>query len=233
MVPLMVELLKIRQHQAHGTSLVAVAFTGLTGAIAYGLEGSVDIFAALALGLTSIVTVRAGAKFTETLPEWRLKRYFGLFLIFVALLLLLKPQIPTTNITATLWSKTLVLLFTGALTGFLSGMMGVGGGTVVVPAMVLLIGLSQHTAQGTSLLVMVLTGAVGAWTHWKLGHVVSGIVPSLIVGVLLGTPAGARFAHFLPENQLRLVFAVFLTIMGIRYLLTRPTGKREAKQSGA
>lgn len=227
MVPLMVELLKIRQHQAHGTSLIAIAFTGLTGAIAYGLEGSVDIFAALALGLTSIVTVRAGAKFTETLPEWRLKRYFGLFLIFVAFLLLLKPQIPTTNIATTLWSKTLVLLFTGALTGFLSGTMGVGGGLLMVPAMVLLLGLSQHTAQGTSLLVIVLTGAVGAWTHWKLGHVVSGIVPPLIIGVLLGTPAGVRFAHFLPENQLRLVFVVFLTIMGIRYLLTRPTGKRK------
>lgn len=233
MVPLMVELLKIRQHQAHGTSLVAIAFTGLTGAVAYGLEGSVDIFAASALGLTSIVTVRAGAKFTETLPEWKLKRYFGFFLVFVALLLLLKPQIPTTNIAATLWSKTLVLLLTGAFTGFLSGMMGVGGGLIVVPAMVLLVGLSQHTAQGTSLLVIVLTGAVGAWTHWKLGHVVLGIVPSLIIGVLLGTPAGARFAHFLPENQLRLIFAVFVIMMGIRYLLTRPTDKREMKQSSA
>ncbi|MFN4179178.1 MAG: sulfite exporter TauE/SafE family protein [Armatimonadota bacterium] len=224
MIPLMVELLKFRQHQAHGTSLVAIVFTGLSGAIAYALERSVDLVAATALACTAILTARSGAKFTAVLPEWKLKRFFGAFLLFIAFLLATKPYIPHLHFSAS-FGKVSILLVTGAFTGFLSGMMGVGGGLIMVPVMVLLIGLSQHTAQGTSLLVMVPTGAIGAWTHWKLGHVEWKIVPGLIVGVLMGTFTGAKFAHFLPENQLRLIFVAFMVAMSFRYLLAKPLAK--------
>lgn len=229
MVPLMVELLKVRQHQAHGTSLVAIVFTGLTGAIAYGLERSVDVVAALLLACTAILTARLGAKFMAVLPEWRLKRSFGAFLLFVAFLLALKPYFPHFHFSATLIGKAVVFLITGAFTGFLSGMMGVGGGLIMVPVMVLVVGLSQHTAQGTSLLVMVPTGAVGAWTHWRLGHVSWKIVPGLIVGVLMGTFLGARFAHLLPEHHLRLLFVAFMVVMGARYLTVKPTDSQQSR----
>lgn len=222
MVPLMVELLKVRQHQAHGTSLVAIVFTGLMGAIAYGLEGSVDILAALLLTCTAVLTAQLGAKFTSVLSEWKLKRSFGVFLLFVAALLLSKPYLPHTSFAATSVGKAIVLSVTGAFTGFLSGMMGVGGGLIMVPAMVLIVGLKQHTAQGTSLLVMVSAGAVGAWTHWKLGHVKWELAPGLILGATMGALLGAKFAHLLPEHQLRLVFAAFVAVMGTRYLRAKP-----------
>jgi len=230
MVPLMVELLKVRQHQAHGTSLVAIVFTGLVGAVSYGLERSVDIVAALLLACTAILTARFGAKFTAVLPEWKLKRSFGFFLLFVALSLALKPYFPHFRFSATAVGKVSVLLVAGAFTGFLSGMMGVGGGLIMVPVMVLLVGLSQHTAQGTSLLVMVPTGAVGALTHWKLGHINWEIVPGLVVGVFVGASLGAKFAHFLPEHHLRLTFAAFTTLMGLRYLLTKPKTPEPAQR---
>ncbi|MCS7187142.1 MAG: sulfite exporter TauE/SafE family protein [Armatimonadetes bacterium] len=228
MVPLMVELLKFRQHQAHGTSLVAIVFTGLSGAVAYGFERSVDFVAAIALACTAILTARLGAKFTAVLPEWKLKRSFGAFLLFVALLLALKPYFPHFHFSTTLAGKVFVLLIAGAFTGFLSGMMGVGGGLIMVPVMVLVVGLNQHTAQGTSLLVMVPTGAVGAWTHWKLGHVDWKIAPGLIFGVLIGTSLGARFAHLLPENHLRLIFVAFMVVMSVRYLLTKSPNQQKA-----
>jgi uncharacterized membrane protein YfcA len=229
MVPLMSELLKVRQHEAHGTSLVAIVFTGTTGAIAYGLQKSVDIVAAILLAATAVLTARWGAKFTAVLPEWKLKRSFGAFLIFIACLMVIKPYLPAFHIGVLLWGKVISLLVTGAFTGFLSGMMGVGGGLIMVPVMVLLLGLSQHTAQGTSLLVMVPTGIVGAWTHWKLGHIVLDIVPGLIVGVLIGTSFGAKLAHSLPENQLRLVFVAFVVAMSLRYLTSKPPKKNSPK----
>jgi len=229
MVPLMTELLKVRQHEAHGTSLFAIVFTGTVGAIAYGLQKSVDIVAAILLAATAVLTARWGAKFTAVLPEWKLKRFFGAFLIFVASLMLLKPYLPAFHLGASLWGKVISLLVTGAFTGFLSGMMGVGGGLIMVPVMVLLVGLSQHTAQGTSLLVMVPTGIAGAWTHWKLGHIVLHIVPGLIFGTLVGTSLGAELAHSLPENQLRLVFVAFIAAMSIRYLTSRPLEKNSSK----
>ncbi len=229
MVPLMVEWLKLRQHEAHGTSLVAIVFTGVAGSVAYGLQGSVDLFAALLLASTAMLSARQGARFAASLAEWKLKRSFGGFLLFVASLLALKSFLPTLFPSNPLgvsgishFVKAGVLLLTGLITGFLSGMMGVGGGLLMVPAMVLLVGITQHTAQGTSLLVMVPAGMVGAWTHWRLGNVVASLVPGLILGVLAGTQIGAHFAHALPENHLRLFFAAFAGFMSLRYLRTPP-----------
>jgi uncharacterized membrane protein YfcA len=220
MIPLMVGILKLTQHQAHGTSLVALVFTGIAGAIAYGLQGTIDIAASVLIAVTAIVTARAGARFAHSLPEWKLKRSFGAFLVFVSLLMLVKPYLPHIPGMETGWSKIIVLLITGILTGFLSGMMGVGGGTIMVPAMVLLAGFPQHTAQGTSLLAMVPAGGVGAYTHWKLGNVRTNLLMGLIPGILIGTYLGGTLAHFLSDGTLRLVFAAVLIWTGVRYLRT-------------
>lgn len=220
MIPLMVSVLKMGQLKAHGTSLVALVFTGVAGAVTYSLKGSVDIMASLLLASTAIFTARAGARYANALPEWKLKKSFGVFLILITLLLLLKPYIPHSAELTTGWFKIIVLLLTGAFTGFLSGMMGVGGGTIMVPAMVLLTGLPQYTAQGCSLLAMVPAGGVGAFTHWRLGNVNGNILKGLIPGIIIGTFLGSSFAHTLPEDVLRIIFAIVLTWSGIKYLRT-------------
>ncbi|TBH16529.1 sulfite exporter TauE/SafE family protein [Thermus thermamylovorans] len=218
MVPLMVGVLGLSQHKAHGTSLVAVFFTGLMGSLAYGLQGSLNPKAALLLAATAILTARLGARYAHRLPERDLKRDFGLFLVAVSLLLLLRPYLVPAGLVPSPLLQDLALLLAGAFTGFLSGMMGVGGGTVMVPAMVLLLGIDQHTAQGTSLLAMVPASLVGAYAHLRLGNVDTGLAPGLVPGVLLGTFLGGELAHLLPENALRLVFAGVLLWTGWRYL---------------
>ena len=220
MIPLMVGFLKFTQHKAHGTSLVALVFTGISGAITYALKGSIDIVASLLIATTAIFTARAGARYAHALPEWKLKRAFGIFLIFVSVLLLLKPYLSVTTGPDAGPVKTVILLTTGVFTGFLSGMMGVGGGTIMVPAMVLLAGIGQHTAQGISLLAMVPAGGVGAFTHWKLGNVTANLLIGLIPGILIGTYAGGTLAHLLPDNALRVIFAGVLIWTGLRYART-------------
>lgn len=219
MIPLMVRFFKFSQHQAHGTSLMALVFTGISGAVTYYLKGSVDILAAALLAASAIFTARLGAIYATALPEWRLKRAFGIFLICISLLLLSKPYLSHLSLLshpATGWGKAVALLTTGVATGFLSGMMGVGGGSIMVVAMVLLAGYSQYTAQGSSLLAMVPAGAVGAYTHWRLGNVVTGVLLGLIPGIMLGTFLGGSLAHLLTEAHLRLVFAAVLVWLGIR-----------------
>jgi len=114
--------------------------------------------------------------------------------------------------------KITVLLLTGALAGFMSGMMGVGGGAIMIPAMVLLAGFDQHAAQGTSLLVMVPAGSVGAYTHWKLGNVRATLLWGLVPGVLVGSVLGGTLAHSLSDSALRIIFAAVLIWTGVRYL---------------
>jgi hypothetical protein len=218
MIPLMVGIRKLSQHKAHGTSLVALVFTGLAGAVTYFLEGSIDIPASALLAVTAIFTARAGAKFAHALPEWKLKRYFGGFLICVSVLLLTKPYLPGLVLSTGGWYKAGVLLMTGIFTGFLSGMMGVGGGTIMVPAMVLLVGMGQHVSQGTSLLAMVPAGSVGAYTHGKLGNVEGRLLAGLIPGIVIGTYLGGTLAHVLPDTALRIIFAAVLIWTGGRYL---------------
>jgi len=222
MIPLMVGFLKMNQHKAHGTSLVALVFTGISGAITYALKGSIDVVASILIATTAIFTARAGAYYAHALPEWKLKRSFGAFLIFVSVLLLLKPYLLFFTVSGTGFVKIIVLLITGIFTGFLSGMMGVGGGTIMVPAMVLLAGIGQHTAQGISLLAMIPAGGVGAFTHWRLGNVTTNLLRGLIPGIFLGTYVGGTLAHLLPDNILRVIFALVLIWTGFRYVRTAP-----------
>ena len=219
MIPLMVAFFNFDQHQAHGTSLMALVFTGLSGAVTYYLQGSVDIVAAAVLAASAIFTARFGAVYANALPEWKLKKAFGIFVICVSLLLLSKPYLshlaflshPTEG-----WQKIAVLLASGAVAGFLSGMMGVGGGSIMVPALVLAVGHSQYTAQGSSLLAMVPGGSVGAYTHWRLGNVVLRVLPGLVPGIIICTYLGGTLAHLLSEANLRLIFAAVLIWLGTR-----------------
>jgi hypothetical protein len=218
MIPLMVGLLKLRQKEAHGTSLVALVFTGIVGAATYAAKGKVDVVAAALLAATATLTARLGARYAHVLPEWKLKRSFGAFLLVIAVLLLARPWLAGPPEPAPLAIKAVVLLSTGVFTGFLSGMMGGGGGSIMVPAMVLLAGFPQVLAQGSSLLAMVPAGAVGAHTHWQLGNVVKRLLPGLVPGILIGTFVGSSLAVRLPELALRVVFAAVLVWTGSKYI---------------
>ena len=218
MVPLMVEILKLPQHKAHGTSLVALVFTGISGSITYALNGSIDIKAAALLALTAIMTASLGARYAGSLTEQKLKKAFGAFLLFCAALLFLKLYLP--NVIVSDDAKPVIYLTTGALTGFLSGMMGVGGGTIMIPVMVILAGFTQHVAQGTSLLVMVPAGSIGAYTHWRMDNVESKMLWGLIPGIIVSTYIGGNIADIISNETLRLIFASILIFLGIRYLAT-------------
>lgn len=223
MIPLMTEVLHFRQQEAHGTSLVAVVFTAMAGAFIYYLHGSADIPASALLAAMALSTVRFGAKYCCFLPEWKLKRYFGAFFLLIAFLLLLKPFLPhVVEGTSPAWIRWFVLVILGVMTGFISGMMGVGGGIFMVPMMVIFAGISQQTAQGISLLAMIPASAVGAMTHWKAGNTRKSILPGLIIGVLVGVYGGGSFAHLMPEGALRIVFTALLVYTASRYLRAKP-----------
>jgi len=217
MIPLMIGVLKLSQHSAHGTSLVALVFTGLSGALTYAGQGNIDYWAVAALALTAMTTSRAGVHYANAIPGWKLRKWFGAFLLFIAMLLIVKPWLPATGVQTPYYVKMLILLATGLVTGFLSGMMGVGGGAIMIPAMVILAGFSQHSAQGTSLLVMVPVGITGALTHYKLGNVAKNCLPGLIPGILLGAFLGSHAANRIPDAPLRLAFIAVIVYMGIKY----------------
>jgi uncharacterized protein len=101
--------------------------------------------------------------------------------------------------------------------GVLAGMFGIGGGIVIVPALILLAKFAPQTATGTSLAIFLLPiGALGAWTYYKEGHV--RIVPALLLalGVFFGSPVGAKIAQSMSALALKRTFAVFLVAVAAR-----------------
>lgn len=218
MIPFMTLWLKLTQHKAHGTSLVAVVFIGFLGAVAYFLHNSVDWKVAFFLAISATITARFGALYAHSLPDLKLRRAFGFFIICMSFFILGKGYIYQVNLELSQWMRCIFFLITGAATGFLSGMMGVGGGAVMIPAMVIVTHMPQQLAQGTSLIAMVPIGIMGAYTHFSLGNVENKIVIGLVTGAALGGYLGGTTANLLPELLIKLFFSAVLIWMGIRFI---------------
>ena len=108
------------------------------------------------------------------------------------------------------------ILGVGLVTGILSALLGVGGGIVMVPFMVLVLGLNQQLAEGTSLLVIIPTAIAGVLAHRRSGYV--SVAAGLMVGGggVVGSFLGARLALVMPGNVLQKVFGIVLALAGAR-----------------
>ena len=106
----------------------------------------------------------------------------------------------------------------GLATGFIAGLLGIGGGAFRSLAMVLIVGTNQHMAQGSSLLSLVPAAAVGSYTHWRHGNVVTRILPGLATGIIVGAFVGGIVANHLPEQILRIFFATVLAWLAIEMI---------------
>ena len=113
----------------------------------------------------------------------------------------------------------LIIILVGIAAGILGGLVGVGGGIIIVPALVYFIGFSQKTAQGTSLgLIMLPVGILGVLQYYKQGHVDFRVVGILAVGFLAGSYFGSKISLSLPQDTVKKVFAILMVVIAIKML---------------
>ncbi len=220
MVPLMTALLAMTQHKAHGTSLAVIVFTAIAGAATYGWQGHTDLLVAAELAAGSMVGARVGALTMNKIPARQLRMSFGVLLFLVALRMLLPSPSTASQMEANTLSGALVITIIGFIAGVLSGIMGVGGGLVMVPAMALLLGMSQQDAQGISLLVIIPTAIVGATTHLRKGNMTSYVVPWIAVTSIVAAVVGSSLAIGPLRDVLRQIFAIFLLVVSVQMTIT-------------
>lgn len=116
----------------------------------------------------------------------------------------------------------ILYILLGLLTGVFSGMFGLGGGVIIIPALVFLFGLSQHQAQGTTLALLVPPiGLLAAWQYYKQGYVDLKIAAFVCLGFFFGGLIGAKLVVGLPESLLRRLFGVALLMISIKMILTK------------
>jgi hypothetical protein len=219
MVPLMTGVLKLRQHVAHGTSLVVITFAALASAITYTIGESIDWTLVVILVAASMAGAFLGASGAQHLPALRLRQALGGFLLLVAVRLMFFQDLDALfDVSGA--SEALAGGAIGLAGGLLSGALGVGGGAIFVPALVILLGTPQHEAQGISLWVVVCAAATGAVTHYRLGTVDARSARWIAPVAVPAGVAGSLIAHWLDTGQLQTVFAVILTAIGLQMVVT-------------
>ena len=135
-----------------------------------------------------------------------------------------KMEITTTTV--------LILLAIGLFSGMLGGMVGIGGGIVIVPALIYFLGFSQLNAQGTSLaLIMFPVGVLGVINYYKQGHIDFNIVFILAVGFVVGSFLGSKFAMNIPQALVKKFFAMLMIVIAMKMLFFDNKDSRKDKNN--
>ncbi len=217
LVPLLIAFARLDQRSAAATSLLAILPSAIAGSITYLAHGEVDLLAAGVIAVGAIGGSLIGTRLLKRLPlSWLRWGFIGLLVLVAVRMLLIEPE----RGAALEFSPLLALgyLALGLVMGIASGLFGIGGGVIAVPAMVALFGISDLIAKGTSLLAMVPTSIVGTVSNARGGLVQ--VRTGLIVGVAaaVASVAGSFIALALPARLSSILFAVLL--VGIVVQLT-------------
>lgn len=119
-------------------------------------------------------------------------------------------------------STLIILILIGLLSGLLSGVFGIGGAIIVIPALVFIVGLSQHEAQGTSLAFMLPpVGILAAWNYYKAGYVNWKIALVLSLTFVVGAYLGSHFSVNVSDRTLRRFFGVLMILVAIKMIFSK------------
>lgn len=224
-VPVLVYLLGEPPKQAIAESLLIVGGIALLGALPYALKGLVDWRNVLLFGLPGMAGTYLGAWLSRFVSGEVQLVTFALVMLLAAYFMARPTSLRPKGEERKAWKIVSDGISVGALTGFV----GVGGGFLIVPALVLLGGLPMHLAIGTSLLIIALKSFAGFYKYLQLlpgyGLSVNYTVAGLFVLVgALGSFLGGRLAVRLPQERLKRGFALFLVAMGV-FIVAQSAGQ--------
>ncbi|MBU1586864.1 MAG: sulfite exporter TauE/SafE family protein [Actinobacteria bacterium] len=215
LVPLFVTVLRFDQRRASATSLLAILPSSIAGGITYLANGEVDLIAAVVIAVGAVVGALLGSALLKRVPLTALTWGFIVLLLLTAVrLVFVEPErgepIPLSV------PVVLAYLAVGLVMGVTSGLFGVGGAVIGVPALVALLGVSDLIAKGTTLAVIVATSVTGSLANRRGGLV--DIRTALIVGGVAAVAAvgGSYIGLALPPRLSAVLFAGLLVLTAVQ-----------------
>jgi len=230
-VPALTLLFGFELQNAVGTSLVVLIWPlSIFAVAAYYRAGLLDIMASVMVALGLVLGSFFGAEIALSLPEDTMQRVYGVFLIYVGWRFLEPRKLiaerrgqraprdeDAGDDTKAHW---LPLLVMGTIAGVAAGLFGIGGGLVIVPALVELLHYSQKRAVGTSLAALMPPVSIGAViSYYNAGRVALAVSAVIAIGLIAGAFFGARIALGLPSATVKRLYGVFLLVVSLRFLL--------------
>ncbi len=205
-VPALVYLVGQNPRAAVTASLVIVGANSFSGMLFHRKQGTLNWKVALTFGGAGMAMAYLAAKWSKAFAPTTLMILFALLMLVVGALMIWRKTTAQSDQTS---HGLLVTLLSGAVVGTLTGFLGVGGGFLIVPALVMLVGLPMRHAVGTSLLIIAMNSLAGL-----LGHLGDAIDLQLVLvfaaAGIAGTFAGARLTRLIQPDRLRQMFAVFV-----------------------
>ncbi len=217
---------EVIMHLALGTSMASIVFTSVSSFMAHHKRGAVewDIVRRIVIGI--LTGTFLGSCFASIMSTTFLKIFFVVFLYFISLQLLFNKK---PRASRELPGK-FGMFCTGNIIGFLSSLVGIGGGAISVPFMVWC-NVVVHNAIGTSAAIglpIAIAGTIGyifnGWgvsglPDYTVGYVYLPALFGIAVASIMTAPLGVKLAHSLPVNKLKRIFALLLIVVGTRMLL--------------
>lgn len=215
-VPALVMLLKFDQRLANGTSLGAVLPISVASLVTYWSHDNVDWWMAMWLAIGALGGAVLGTKWIHVLPRRVLGYLFATMLIATAVRLFIPMTAdgrdPITVVTA------IALILIGLATGTLAGLLGIGGGVVMVPAMVVLFSEPNVVAKGTSVAVIIPTSIMGTWRNWKADNIDLKVAAVVGFGGIVSAVAGGVIADQMSEDLSNVLFASLVLVVAARMI---------------
>lgn len=225
-VPLLVMLLHFQQRRASGTSLAAIVPTAIAGSVGYAINGDIDWVVAGCLAAGAIGGSIIGTALLARISQAWLRWGFIAFQVIMAVSLFFTVPDRGGDIELSLWSV-LALAGVGLTTGILSGLLGVGGGVIVVPVMILMFGMGDLVAKGSSLFMMIPTAITGTINNVRNGNV--DLRAAAMVG-LFAVPAsfgGVAVAGIIDPQLGSILFALLLLFTATQLTIKAIKQRRE------
>lgn len=224
-VPALVLFMHMDQRLAHGTSLAAVLPIAVASLIGYTLEDKVDWPVGVLLAIGAVGGAVIGTHILHVLPQRVLGYVFAGFLLLTAVRLVADHSSAVGRSDLTVGRGALLVLI-GLITGILAGLLGVGGGIVMVPAMIVLFGIPAVVAKGTSLAVIVPTAVMGTWRNRTKHNTDLRIAAVVGMAGIVSAFAASQVSVGLSETTSNVLFAVLLAAVAVRMLLQLRSTRR-------
>ncbi len=213
-VPVLVLVTHLAPAAAVGTSLAMVGTTSLIAAYAHHRQGCVVPRLAVLFGLSGVLTAFLGAKLTTLVSGSVILQGFALLMLCVGLAMLFGKG-PRVGRERPSRPRRTASVLAGAGVGLITGFLGVGGGFLVVPALIAFAGLDVRKAVGTSLLVIAINSAAGFAGHLTGGQLNFGLIGLLTTAAAAGALAGERLARQFSTTILRRGFGLLVIVVGV------------------